>query len=517
MRLLFIFTLLAEISVKTTVFAQNVNISNGYIFDGEPYLVIDPNDNAHLVIAWMSWTITQQVVIKTKVSFNGGETWTTSNPLPHTQQGYTSADVSMAFDKNGVLYLSYIDYQKENNIPVAGAVFLSKSYDGGITWTEPVEIINGEYDGGKLPIDRPWIAVNENSNVFVVSTNAKNIPSPNHPYFSFSYDSGQSFSNRYLDTTGWLAGSYIKQPMATIWINDENTIYTAYPSYVPEQNPYGQFILAISRNSGQSFEYKTIFTLSSSINDSLAKIGYKIMCDPSNHSHLVFLYLTKSYGDLDVAMRESYDEGETWTEEYRINDDPPGNNKMQDLVWADFDEDGDLVITWRDRRNGDDTTYASSYEIYATYRMHDSSEFVPNFRISDTIIPFDTILNYSGNDFMCVKVRNDTTYAVWGDTRNGKMNIWLSKFVIGTPQSIQQIKIAEEPIMYPVPANDKIFLQNTSATKAEILTIDGKTVKKEYFHYPSNTISVSGVKEGIYIIKITDINGNIFYKQIIIK
>ena len=52
---------------------------------------------------------------------------------------------------------------------------------------------------------------------------------------------------------------------------------------------------------------------------------------------------------------------------------------MQDLVWADFDEDGDLVISWRDRRNGDEGTYETASEIWAAFRDKDELVFSPNF------------------------------------------------------------------------------------------------------------------------------------------
>ena len=42
---------------------------------------------------------------------------------------------------------------------------------------------------------------------------------------------------------------------------------------------------------------------------------------------------------------------------------------------------------------------------------------------------------------MCVAVENDTLNAVWGDTRNGKLNIWFQRMSLqnGTVNSIQNI------------------------------------------------------------------------------
>jgi hypothetical protein len=114
---------------------------------------------------------------------------------------------------------------------------------------------------------------------------------------------------------------------------------------------------------------------------------------------------------------------------------------MQDFVWADFDSDGDLVITWRDRRNSSSNGYQTESEIWASVRWKDSTNFSPNFNITSQQVAYDSVLTEKGNDFMCVAVENDTLNAVWGDTRNGKLNIWFQRMSLqnGTVNSIQNI------------------------------------------------------------------------------
>ncbi|MDX1652776.1 MAG: hypothetical protein R3277_09815 [Brumimicrobium sp.] len=46
--------------------AQNLNISTGLVFEGEPFIAINPNNNQHLVVAWMGFKLGQEIVIKTK-------------------------------------------------------------------------------------------------------------------------------------------------------------------------------------------------------------------------------------------------------------------------------------------------------------------------------------------------------------------------------------------------------------------------------------------------------------------
>jgi hypothetical protein len=68
-----IIVLLMGVVLPSLLLAQNTNISNGFVFDGEPYLAINPNNPQHMVVAWMGFKMSNQIVIKTKVSFNGGQ------------------------------------------------------------------------------------------------------------------------------------------------------------------------------------------------------------------------------------------------------------------------------------------------------------------------------------------------------------------------------------------------------------------------------------------------------------
>src|SRR5437764_8388626 len=93
---------------------SNINISNGVTFDGEPYLAVNPANPQNMVIAWMGVTITGgiRVSIKSKASFDGGQTWGSYHVQPHVSSTHHSADVSMSFSNDGTLYMSYVDYRQ---------------------------------------------------------------------------------------------------------------------------------------------------------------------------------------------------------------------------------------------------------------------------------------------------------------------------------------------------------------------------------------------------------------------
>lgn len=511
MKLILITFLIWILSIGTN--GQNQNISNGSVFDGEPYLSIDPDNSQHFVVAWMGWELNKRIVIKTKVSFNAGKTWSIANNLPHTTASYTSADPSIAFDNNGNIFISYIDFTGYDVSPLNGGIYVCKSTNGGLTWESPVEVITLYSDPDKRPIDRPWISIDHSTsvnqgNIYITSMNAKGATASYNPYLTVSTDKGNSFNHwRYLDTINWLAGSSIPQPMPTNCVSANGTFYAAYPSYVPSQSFYGQFILASSIDGGNNLSHNPIFLSKTSVNDTLAKKGYLIRADPSDPNHLAFFYLDIAYGDIDVFMRESTDGGINWSNAIRVNDDPIANNRMQDLLWADFDTDGDLVVSWRDRRNSTDSTYITSSEIWGAFKSKDSTNFTSNFQISDNSVAYDPILAQSGNDFMCIKLVNDTLNAVWGDTGNGKLNIWFQR--IGIDGSILPVHLISsdknpEIFIYPNPTTSNITISGNEIKIINIFTIEGTLVYSQShrtIHQKEINIDFSTLPEGTYLIQ----------------
>ena len=504
---------------SSVLFSQNQNISNGFVFDGEPYIAINPNNSQHLVVAWMGYKFNNIIVINTRVSFDAGATWSTKNSIPHTVSGYQSADPSMAFDNNGNLFLCFIDYTPN---PASGAVYVSKSTDGGLNWGVPVEVINVNSDPGKQPVDRPWMVIDNSGgihdgNIYITTMNPNvfgPVSPPYNPYFIKSTNGGASFQPwRYLDTTNWLAGNAIPQPMPTPTVSSNGAFHAIYPSYVNSQNFLPQFIIASSNSAGNSFTYNSVFQSANTNNDTLPKKGYLLISNPADNNHLAFIHPNFDNGDIDVYLTESMDAGATWSSPYRVNDDPIANNRMQDLIWADFDNDGDLIIAWRDRRNSNDSTYKTRSEIYAAYRKKDSTNFSANFPLSDSSISYNSILENNGNDFMCIKLINDTAYAVWGDTRNNYLNIWFQQIdLVNGNVSTKDLANDIKPIsFYPNPTestlNFNLGLNDLNEAFIYILNANGSIILETSIKTSKNSINLSHLSAGIYFIKFSNKEG----------
>ncbi len=465
--------------------AQNIDISSGSVFDGEPFVIVNPQNPQNIVVAWMGYKWLNKIVIKCSSSFDGGYSWSQAIDMGHFQEGFTSADPSMAFGKNGDLFLAYVDYNKEDAV---GGVFIRKSEDGGLSWQQQVKVIDMDADPAKKPIDRPWLAIDTSDgvyqgNIYVSTMNAKGAQAQFHPYLSHSLDDGQTWQPwRYVDGPGWYSGSLIMQPMPTPIISSQGGISIIYPSWVFGQNFLPQYLLANSTDGGDTFNYSAVFESGQGVNDSLAKKGYLLKSNPVNPQNMVFVYLSKQFGDADVFLVETTDGGNSWSDALRLNDDEIASGKMQDMLWASYDFDGDLIVCWRDRRNSPDTGYIAASEFYAAFRDKDSLNFSANFSLSDSIVSYHDILSLSGNDFMCIDLKDDTLNAVWGEARGDQsLNIWFQRMDVDDGIVSLVRRIAYEtvgPLVFPVPADNYLNIGSRNVISFQLYDLSGRMLLK---------------------------------------
>ena len=445
----------------------NTALSSAVTFDGEPYMAINPANHQNLVASWMGLKLsggTFKIVVTIRSSFDGGNTWGTAVYLPHHASTYTSADVSMAFDKNGLLYLSYLDNDQAGH----GGDYITRSTNGGLTWDTATEVIDISEAPSKAPLDRPWLVI-DNSNtansgtLYVTTKPAPYIAPPNRNYYKVSTDSGHTWSTlANVDGGNYLIGSVIAAPMAAPATTINGHFCAVYPSYLNSQNIYPAFYLATSKDKGQTFSYTTVIANAPSVVDTNLKNGYHLAADPMDSNKMSMLVVDAASGDADISALHSNDGGQTWSSRVRVNDDSVGNGKDQDMVWSAYNEQGKLAVTWRDRRNsGTDGFWNAGYDFYYAISNDNGQTFSSNKLLSSQFIAFDSIISQNGNDFMSCAYLQDTLYTVWGDTRSGHMNIYFAKTIasIDSTVSITQLE-GDEPQwnIYPNPINKSFFI-----------------------------------------------------------
>jgi hypothetical protein len=509
----------------------NINISNTTIFGGEPYLAINPSNTNNIVISWIALDATTnfRATIKTKVSFDGGQSWANPFNQPHMSPTWGSADPSMAFRKNGTVYLSYVDYRES---PDSGGVYITHSTNGGVTWSVPTRAWNANTeDPTKLPLDRPWLAVDNSTTttqgMFYMTTKpAPWILAPNRAYLKTSADSGANWSNyRYVDTTGHLIGSLIQAPMTALCVAADGALCMAFPSYLATQSIFPKIYFGKSYNKGGTFQFYDLIVNPASVpSPNHYKLGYNITANPNNANQIAASFISHQNNDPDVYVTTTNNGGLNWSTPVRANDDAISNGKAQDLVWSAYSSNNKLLVVWRDKRNGSGTGFYQPSDVYCAVSLNNGATFQPNIRLSNMSAPHDTILTQNGNDFLSCELKNDTIYAAWGDVRTGKLNIYFTKTSINTGVGIQQlINPEDKPVIkvFPNPSqgNLNIVSENTGKQKIDIsiYNTEGKRVYKTDLSEgeTNKIINLTFLKSGIYMLK-TESEGRLLREDKII-
>ncbi len=436
---------------------ENIQVPGGIVFDGEPYIVVDPHDPNIVTAAWMSGVLTDIVVgIRTSVSSDGGHSWHDQNVLPHFGKGWHSADVSMGYSKTGILYVCYIDYRQS---PDSGGIYVARSTDHGSTWAAPVQAFDALEVPNKAAVDRPWMVIDNSGSasdgtIYICTKPAPWIlptkEAPNRPYFKRSTDGGATWSAiATLDGGTYPNGYILAAPMPAPAVISNGSFSVVYPS-VQLLQP-ARYIFERSYDKGLSFEQHIVVEKYSAVikGDTLTKLGYKLLADPNDSNRLSLIIPGDTLGDWDVFVSSSTDGGRNWATPVRVNDDAVGNGVVQDLVWGSYAPNGDLVVVWRDRRNATQTGYEVPSDIYYAISKDNGLTFGKNIRLSSESAQHIQALNGAGNDFQCSAIAGDSLCVIWGDSRNGKVQIFFAKASLETgnssvwelPQSDQEIAV----------------------------------------------------------------------------
>ncbi len=495
-------------------FSQNINLSNSPYWDGECYLAVNPKNPKHLVTAWMYFSLTNlENAMATRSSFDGGKTWSTLQILPHVHPKFTCADPSIYFGKDSCIYLAYIDLSGLKTSD-SGYIMVTRSVNGGITWKTPIKAISWK-DQPNLPIDRPWIAADGTNGpysgrVYLTSQNAYFTPQPHYPWFTYSADSGATWSPiKRLDDS--IPSGTVTDATAFTTVAANGTFYAAYISYYTKYSVYLRLVVIKSFNGGATFTPYIAYTYSLADEipkaDSLLKGGFSFASNPADTSNLIITEPTNHFSEPDIVSYNSHDAGVTWNAPVRLNDDKIGAyDTCHDLAWGSFAANGTYGAVWRDRRNtgkGD----SAAFQIYGTLSKDGGNTYTTNFRISDTVSP--AIVNIAhGDDFLGCAVTDSNVYADWSDLRTGKENTFFNS------TSINKIttginSISDNPDIkvdiYPNPFHNETTImihttQSLNNSTLLVFSVNGEKVKElPIGEGTMHTIRVNTLETGTYI------------------
>lgn len=404
----------------------------------EQQIVTNPLNPDNLVAVWRDFRLGYRRV-GVGYSFDGGLTWTEDLFEEPTYPWHS--DPGLTVDARGNFYaviLSFISTFQENGL------FVYKSTDGGITWGDPVTVVNGvpnvfedkeligcdrtggPYDGNLYVV---WARFGWGSDIMI----------------SRSTNGGQSF----LPAIDISSGSDAQWPVPVV--GADGTVYVAWCNYSPLS-----IRLDKSTDGGVTFGTDQIladvsFYPGGSINGGIAVFPYPAMeadiTGGTNHGNLYVAYLDYGIGsDTDIFFKRSTNGGASWSPAVRINDDAEGNGRDQFHPWITIDEMGTISVIFLDRRNDPGNYY---YDLYMTQSSDGGLSWSENVRISDISSDPQAGQIRAGllGEYIGVTSANGRVNALWTDTRNGHQDAFTAR--IYTDPAVDAVVIPDVTNVQP--------------------------------------------------------------------
>jgi hypothetical protein len=504
-----------------SLFAQqnDIPVNPNSTWNGEISLAVNPTNPANLVAAWMKATGLFTVSIAISSSNDHGLTWSDPVYMPHFSSSYTSADPTLTVSSSGTFHFAYIDY---NNITfAAGAVYVTRSTDSGITWAAPSPAIDATA-APDVPIDRPWLAIDnstgpDHGKLYLVTKSIKEATVTHHIWLVRSTDDGLTWDTpKILDDP--LPVGATANTMGVPCVSSSGAMYVNYLSFDISQSLHARDVYIRSDDGGATFTNGIISELpfNSVIppEDSLYQYSYHIAANPSDSNNLVHIITDRRDGDWDIWYNVSQDGGNTWTPTTRLNDDPIGNGIGQDMCWGGFSTGGVYAALWRDRRDGV-TGQTSSYRIYGSCSNDKGNTFSANFAFGKTLAPL--FIPISGNDFLGVCLSDSTVYGTWSDSRTGQNQEYFNSRKITASSGNGELKndnnaqIIPGVIFSSFTEINPAYIQKNKPYQVQIYDLPGRCILQQK---NKSRIDLGDLPAGMYILELTT-SGTRVYQRFI--
>ena len=315
------------------------------------------------------------------VSHDGGLTWTRAlipGLTPTSGGPYSRAtDPVVAFDLNNNVYLETLVATSPDFS--TGAVVLSKSTDGGVTFASP----RVAYQPGTNTVfpDKEWMAINTFGNtatagrILVTFSLFSNVNATGAPILrTYSTDTGLTWS-----------------PPAAI--SNETNLQGSQPLFLPNGNcvvvywnfgtgPGSERLEAVnSTDGGVTFGSPHIITFATEYNEPSIRTGSFLPSAVGDRTtqNVYVVYQALLAGSPRIAFTKSTDGGITWSTPFAISNNPAGSGVFNPAI--NVSPDGQTIsVAFYDHRDNPGSTVL--VDLYLAQSFDFGNTWQPNIRLT---------------------------------------------------------------------------------------------------------------------------------------
>jgi hypothetical protein len=442
---------------------DNIQVNSDHTtqVQNEEMVCINPTNTANAVAIWRDFREGYRRV-GVGYTFDAGQTWhdTLLYVPPHPRQ----SDPVLTVDDDGTYYACTLTLEWSMNEP--SGIYIQKSTDGGMSWSDPyiaIDSVQGVFE------DKQWMTLDRtsgptNGNIYISWTRFSDIT---EILLVTSTDGSETYSDPVAVSDEY--GVQWSVPTVGAW----GDVFVAWFQYYPTMGIF----LDVSSDQGQTFGQDMLLVRTDFWPDEIGG-GILVFSYPALNSdvsllspymgNLYIAFMDENVTDMDIFFMKSEDNGASWSEPIRLNDDPEHNGADQFHPWITVDETGVIHAIFYDRRLDENNRL---FDVYYT-RSDDAGEtWLPNERITTvSSSPSDASLAGLIGEYIGLDAWQGEVQMVWTDTRNGNQDVFSGRMsptgieddIVSVPHRLR----LQAP--YPNPFNASVGVSFRSAEEASV-------------------------------------------------